>query len=589
MTRRRGIAVAGVALGVGVLVGLGWLVVQALRGASAAEGERHEVVLGRLFDELERELSTLVAREESRSFLEYRYYYVPEEDNALANPALVLSPLARPSDDPAIVGWFQLDADGTLHSPLRPRANEFALAEQQGWRGEPDLDPELVRAVRATPTWRVAASPPPRAPVVAPAPMQTKDDLLLNRGSFPRKARQVQTLSTKSANFASYRGEDLEQVVAQQQLAVGGPDVDVEVTPMSGVRVREHLVLSRTVRTQGLEHRQGLVLRVAALAQALERAVLEGSSLRPQVSLAWEGAPEVPRAWRATHRFADPFADLRVTATIDRVPELAGNEANVTRALALALALAVLGGGLGLGRAVWTELEFARRRSDFVAAVSHELKTPLTTIRMYAEMLRDGMVASPERQREYHATITAESDRLGRLIANVLELARLERGGPVALPVVGAVEPVLRDALEIVRPQVERAGFRIALTVAADLPAARIDRDALVQVVVNLVDNAVKFAADGDRTIALTLRPTSDGRVELMVRDHGPGVPGHQQARVFEPFWRGERELTRRTKGTGIGLALVRGLVERMGGEVRAHNHPEGGFEVVLTLAAGAR
>ena len=131
-------------------------------------------------------------------------------------------------------------------------------------------------------------------------------------------------------------------------------------------------------------------------------------------------------------------ADLPVTSGLWLTLRLAG----LAAVLAVVVLVAILGGGFGLYRAVRTQLEYARRRSDFVAAVSHELKTPLTTIRMYGEMLRDGMVPTSERQRAYHHTITMESDRLGRLIANVLELARLERGGARPVEVVGAVEPV---------------------------------------------------------------------------------------------------------------------------------------------------
>jgi signal transduction histidine kinase len=433
--------------------------------------------------------------------------------------------------------------------------------------------------------WRTPAPTAAERQVAANEATSGASDLLLNRAAQQRSGRTTQKQLTKKANLSAYLGDDLEQVAAEQQ-QVEAADVDVDVAPMTGVRVDGWLVLSRIVRSEGAEHRQGVVLRIAELERGIETAVLEGSPLRPYVALAWDGGPEEARVYRAAHRFAEPFSGLAVAASLDAVPELAGNEALTIQLLALALAVAVLGGGLGLGRAVVTELEFSRRRSDFVAAVSHELKTPLTTIRMYAEMLRDGMVPTPERQREYHRTITAESDRLGRLIDNVLELARLERGGAAPALVVGEVAAIVREAMEIVRPLADKAGFRLELEAAPGLPPARVDRDALVQVVVNLVDNAVKFAAEGERAIRLELGVAPDGRVQLVVRDHGPGVPSGQQAKVFEPFYRGERELTRKTKGTGIGLALVRGLVERMGGEVAARNHPDGGFEVTLRLAA---
>ena len=121
----------------------------------------------------------------------------------------------------------------------------------------------------------------------------------------------------------------------------------------------------------------------------------------------------------------------------------------------------------------------------------------------------------------------------------------------------------------------------------AELPSASFDRDALQQILINLVDNALKFAVAADeKVVTLACERVGDGIV-VRVRDRGPGVPAVQVGRVFQPFFRGERELTRRTKGTGIGLALVKGLVEQMGGRVQARNHPGGGFEVSIALPVG--
>jgi two-component system, OmpR family, sensor histidine kinase VicK len=225
---------------------------------------------------------------------------------------------------------------------------------------------------------------------------------------------------------------------------------------------------------------------------------------------------------------------------------------------------------------------FAERRSDFVAAVSHELKTPLTAIRMYGEMLRDGIVPSDAKRQEYYRHITAESERLSRLINNVLEFARLEKGTRDVALTTGAVEPVVREAVELVRPHVEAEGFALRLESDGALPPVRFERDALLQVLFNLIDNAVKYARDGTERWVLVRTAAADGGVRLAVRDSGPGVPARHLAHVFEPFYRGERELTRRHKGTGLGLALVRGLVERMGGHVRGRNVDGGGFEVTI-------
>jgi signal transduction histidine kinase len=233
-------------------------------------------------------------------------------------------------------------------------------------------------------------------------------------------------------------------------------------------------------------------------------------------------------------------------------------------------------------------VSFAERRSNFVAAVSHELKTPLTAIRMYGEMLRDGMVPSDAKRSEYYRHITVESERLSRLINNVLEFSRLEKGTREVALAVGAVAPVVRDVAELLRSHVEEQGFELRLEVDADLPPVRFERDALMQVLWNLVDNAIKYAREASPK-QIVLRAWHDsGGVHISVRDYGPGVPARHLGKIFEPFYRGESELTRRSKGTGLGLALVRGLVERMGARVSGHNIADGGFEVEIVFRSAA-
>jgi signal transduction histidine kinase len=233
-------------------------------------------------------------------------------------------------------------------------------------------------------------------------------------------------------------------------------------------------------------------------------------------------------------------------------------------------------------------MAFAERRSNFVAAVTHELKTPVTAIRLYGEMLRDDLVPSEEKRREYYRTITAESERLARLVDDVLELARIEKGARPMQLSAGALGPAVEEAVELLRPQAERAGFALRSSVEPGLPCVRFDRDALLQVLGNLVDNAIKYAQHArEREIDVACRRSPSaarGWVELAVRDRGPGVASRQLPLLFEPFHRGEDERVRTTRGTGLGLALVQRLVERMGGRVEGRNAPGGGFEVRIAL-----
>jgi two-component system phosphate regulon sensor histidine kinase PhoR len=252
--------------------------------------------------------------------------------------------------------------------------------------------------------------------------------------------------------------------------------------------------------------------------------------------------------------------------------------------LVLTLALCVVLGLYALYRMTATQLVFAERSRNFVSAVSHELKTPLTAIRMYGEILSDNLVPDDNKRQEYYRTITRESERLTRLIDNVLNLSRLERRRELQLRQ-GDVRPHLRDAIEVLRPHAERQGFAIELECDAELPEVDFEPDALKQVAFNLVDNSVKYGRDvQDKRIKVELRRTNTG-VRLTVRDFGPGVQSSHIDKIFLPFFRGERELTRKFAGTGIGLALVKSLVLGMHGRVTAENlNP--GFLVSVELTA---
>jgi signal transduction histidine kinase len=200
-------------------------------------------------------------------------------------------------------------------------------------------------------------------------------------------------------------------------------------------------------------------------------------------------------------------------------------------------------------------------------------------------MLGEGMVRDEQQRQEYYGTIRAESERLSRMIGNVLELGKLERGAVDVNLQCGALRPVLEEMRALLAPHIAAQGFRLEIDCPEDLPPALFDRELLLQVLVNVCDNSLKFAAEAaDKRICIDARQVQEG-VRLSLRDFGPGVAPAHLPRIFDSFYRGEDELTRRHKGSGIGLALVRGLVERMRGRVAAANHPQGGFQLSLVLA----
>jgi len=870
--RRIGILLAS--LGLILVIGVGLLVLRALQSIGEEEELRHEVVASRLFDELERELTGLLHREEERSFLEYRSLFVPE-GQVPGNPSLSVSPLAAGPTDPYVVGWYQIEPDGALNLPWRPRPfeQEYAttnalvlgkdgpglsdaeqtietLAEpllqpvRDAWNArldEADADsddsaetgkaadgPPAVQSPKRDPapaktplpTARATDEPSPEgakddaaapaggelelattaatitseagggeegdatgrveederrtveqsarrdgdearaqrelevaversdedsgddkeseaaaeaqqryrdeadapgadsAPAVvvatsSPGPTSTSGigrkrkkqmpkgnsdrDVLesLNRGSRGRQAgTKSSAYSSDSADLfkndqevGTVQGEvafeptpdELPELLAQvsEESAepdgepVGNADLDgvaadggaleagytgrapgadgegaqadagregapesesepapvanpvatpaeedvapppkprsqrraakpkaepsptpsepvellVTVSPFSSYRPdAAHLVLHRDVHVGEDRYVQGLVVRLPELVEHLHDRVV-GTDIEDSVQISWPdigietGEPVEPR-FGFEHSFAEPFGSVTAAAALGTLPREGRDPRSWVVFLALLLGVVGTLGFAGVYRSTAVVVHFAERRNNFVAAVTHELKTPLTAIRMYAEILQEGMVASDAKRQEYYGTITTESDRLGRLINNVLELSNLEKGSRAMRLEVGSIATVLDEVAKVLGPHARDRGFTLVTEVPDDLPSARFDRDALLQVVINLVDNAIKFSADSDdKRILLSANEGS-----ITIRDHGPGVPPAQLTRIFQPFFRGERELVRNTKGTGIGLALVRGLVEEMGGRVIARNHPSGGFEVQIAL-----
>lgn len=585
-----------------VALGVALLVLGALRAANAEKELAHHALADRTFDAMEAELSALVVREEDRSFLQYRAHYTPE-GLLPGQDALARSPLADPPEDPAVIGYFQIDPDGVVSTPMAPDPEQPRAAEVDPTRVETTL--ALAGRVRDIAPVSPDAQPVPKEEVASNSYTVAQS---LNRGSQMRQNRvekqqryvpkEVENFQSEwisnplarpsqtpeppaSARPARTRGMGADAVISSQ---------DALVSPLQGAVVdREHLVLYRDVLVAGQRYRQGLALDVPKTLDSLGKHALSGSLLEQLAVLrgpddAQPSREDYPRVY--AHTFDAPFSGMTASLWMKPVPDQGGSVAWIL-GLSLALGLVGMVGLLAVGGQVLATVRFAERRSNFVAAVSHELKTPLTAIRMYAEMLRDDLVESEDKRRSYYEIITSESERLTRLIQNVLELAKLERGSRALRPEVGDPAAVLREVARTLGPHAAERGFNLEVAAQGPLPAARFDRDALTQVLVNLVDNAIKFSSEAqDRWIVLEAEAVEDG-VCLRVRDHGPGVPARHLRRIFEPFYRGERELTRRTQGTGIGLALVDGLVRGMGGRVRAWNAREGGLVVELRLATG--
>ncbi len=235
-----------------------------------------------------------------------------------------------------------------------------------------------------------------------------------------------------------------------------------------------------------------------------------------------------------------------------------------------------------------TSLEVARRsdalKSALLDSVSHDLRTPLASIRAAAGSLMDPAVSWPvDEQRATAASIDREAERLNRLVSNILDLSRIEAGGLVAQRAAFVLQDVVEDVLGRLAPVLGRRSVEVRI--AANLPPVDVDEVFIDQVLTNLLENAARYAGPGV-TIRISAHDPGTGRIALTIEDAGPGVPTEALPRLFEKFYRVPISGEGARRGTGIGLAVVRGLVETMGGQISARRSELGGLALDLDLSA---
>jgi signal transduction histidine kinase len=380
------------------------------------------------------------------------------------------------------------------------------------------------------------------------------------------------------------------------RLAEGVAEVAGDLWERDGRRhliVGDDIVLVTPLRAGG---RSRVLAVIVADQEVLRREVLEGTL----------GAADLPMALTVTdhrgrpvYRRAGPEpAELVTTVRLGEAlpswhlalaqPGSASPRAAVRRQTTLfltafGLLLVVIGAGLvATFRLVQHETEMARLKADFVANVSHDLKTPLTLIRVFAETLEMGRVPDDASRQEYYQVITRESERLSRLIDNVLDFSRIEGGRRRYDLTPTAVEPLVREALDSFGVVLSQAGFKVDVSVPPDLPEVPMDGEAIGQALANLLDNAVKFSAE--RKALRVEASLVEGQLALAVVDEGIGIPREEQRRIFDKFYRVGRSDTQGRRGSGLGLSLVRHVLDAHGGRVTVDSRPGEGSRFTLWL-----
>ena len=305
----------------------------------------------------------------------------------------------------------------------------------------------------------------------------------------------------------------------------------------------------------------------------------------------WIGGP--PQDWdvawgaRLVVPGAESGSDLvTVTEHLAVVPQLSPPSfwANpLVLIVFLVILLATFGGGLFFTfRALWREGAAMRARADFLTSVTHELKTPLSSIRLLSEMLAEGRVSGDAKQEEYYGLLAGESARLTALIENVLDLGRMERGERAydLRPLVP--DEVVGEAVRVFAPVASRDAVDVAVDLAAEDATVSGDRGALVQALLNVLDNARKYAGQGERIEVAT--GVDGGSYWIRVRDYGPGIPEAARDAVFERFARGAAHQDGSIAGVGLGLYLARVILRAHGGDVECASPDGGGAALVLRI-----
>jgi signal transduction histidine kinase len=584
-------------------------------------------------------LQELIDNTERRTFADYSFVLAP--DRAASN-VVQRSPLSNfpvEANPPGLMGYFQVDADGAFSTPLLPvsrqAASELGMGDAEyasRLRLSNQLravlsDNELVqsRLERDTAPGLEESLAEKEAAPAESREMKDKDgysqqvfDELGKRGrAAPAAApafsddavagaKAAESPLLNSIGKVSDLRLDAERQKKSEQLERESAAEDIPIRTFSSERDpyefsilgSGHLVLFRNVWRDGQRYVQGLLIDGDefindAIGESFMNSGLAGMSslivayeddliatFGGQRALAPSRYPSVAEELGGEllyrSRLAAPLGSLELIYSVRNLPP--GPGATLLVWLSLVLALVFSGGFFILYRLGASQLRLAQQQQDFVSAVSHELKTPLTSIRMYGEMLKEGWAEESKRQ-GYYEFIHDEAERLSRLISNVLQLASITRNQPQLNLKPVQVGTLMDNVESKISSQVERAGYALRITRAdaAETALVNIDSDCFLQILINLVDNAIKFSRQGAvKTIEIESKLLGDRQLMVSVRDHGPGIPKDQMQKIFQLFYRTESELTRETVGTGIGLAIVHQLTLAMGGSVDLVNAKPG-------------
>jgi len=355
-----------------------------------------------------------------------------------------------------------------------------------------------------------------------------------------------------------------------------------------------HFVAYRQVWRDGNRLIQGAILSVDEFFEQAIKMQFERSPLSTftQLSITYgnnllTSYPKQPMSYRSRNEpvngellsstnLSEPFGQLSLVFHITQMPN--GEGGQFILQIASLLVLALVFGTFALFRLTYRQSQLAQQHQDFISSVSHELKTPITSIKMYGEILKQGWVDEAKKE-EYYDFIYSESERLSRLITNILQISKVSRNS-LSLEIKAITVNELANVIDSkIDSQIKQSDFKYNLTVEPSIKNKKIniDTDAFIQIIINLVDNAIKYSSNSSQQqIDIAFSAFSNNKIAISVRDYGIGIAKSEADKVFELFYRIGNELTRESKGTGIGLALVKELTLAMNGDIKVVNRNKG-------------
>lgn len=533
----------------------------------------------RIYDDL--------AVEEQRSYSEYRFIRaVP----IIGGEEVTISKLAElpiRSHYGGMIGYFQLDPDGGMHTPVLPDGIlEKIPVEDRSKR-------EIIRDSILNVLSQLGIHNEGLSRNQVQASTQDSLDKLYGKNlklavklndtkKFQRRYEQSSQTESFLFDVESARIRRISEngKMEDSEDSIQIPNLlEVEIDPFQAKFNNNYIVYYRNVWRNNEQFIQGYAVRLRTYLENLVLNELQFNPAEQGITLEF-GTKD--KAYVTFGSLANSKGELLNIAlqfplndmvlSVHLTDENSSSSYMFVVLIAIIMFVALAGGFFAVYRSTKSQILLANKRQDFVSAVSHELKTPLTAIRMYAELLQNSWVANETKRQKYYALIVNETERLSRLIQNVLNLSKLERGNwNVQFSKINP-KTILDTFVATYTQNIEKHGFDLTVTSDICNMQLTLDKDAVMQILTNVVDNSLKFARDSAyKMIALELR-VSENDVYFVVRDYGPGIPQKELSHVFEEFYRVGNEMTRTTAGTGIGLSMVKKLCDMTNMKIEIEN-----------------